>query len=95
MTAGAESTPIQVGAGGALDAAAAAAAAEKPAPERPPLREVWWRYLVGLVAMAFALFPVVYVVSAAFNPVPSLSTASVDPGRTHARELPRDPLGRA
>ena len=58
---------------------AAGVAAEAPKPERPPFREVWWRYLVGLIAMAFALFPVVYVVSAAFNPVPSLSTASVIP----------------
>jgi arabinogalactan oligomer/maltooligosaccharide transport system permease protein len=57
----------------------AAGATESPTPERPPFREVWWRYVVGLVAMAFALFPVVYIVSAAFNPVPSLSTASVIP----------------
>src|SRR5512132_1879781 len=57
----------------------AAGVTEAPAPERPPFREVWWRYLVGLIARAFAPFPVVYVVSAAFNPVPSLSTASVIP----------------
>ena len=77
MTAGAESTPLRYDAE-ALEVAGPVAA-EKPSPERPPLREVWWRYLVGLVAMAFALFPVVYVVSAAFNPVPSLSTASIVP----------------
>lgn len=80
MTAGAESTPV--GAERVLAGAREAAggvAAEAPRPERPPFRDVWWRYLVGLVAMAFALFPVVYVVSAAFNPVPSLSTASIIP----------------
>ena len=84
MTTGAESTPAPVGAAeravaAALETAAGVTAAEAPKPERAPFREVWWRYLVGLIAMAFALFPVVYVVSAAFNPVPSLSTASVIP----------------
>ena len=84
MTTGAESTPAPVSAAeravaAALETAAGATAAEAPKPERAPFREVWWRYLVGLIAMAFALFPVVYVVSAAFNPVPSLSTASVIP----------------
>jgi len=63
---------------GALEAMAGVET-QAPAPERAPFREVWWRYLVGLVAMAFALFPVVYMVSAALNPVPSLSTASIIP----------------
>jgi arabinogalactan oligomer / maltooligosaccharide transport system permease protein len=39
----------------------------------------WWRYLVSALALAFALFPVLYVISAAFNPVPSLSSASLIP----------------
>jgi arabinogalactan oligomer/maltooligosaccharide transport system permease protein len=39
----------------------------------------WWRYLVGIVAIAFALFPLLYVVSAAFNGVDSLSGASLIP----------------
>jgi arabinogalactan oligomer / maltooligosaccharide transport system permease protein len=39
----------------------------------------WWRYLVGIVAIAFALFPLLYVVSAAFNGVDSLSSASLIP----------------
>lgn len=75
MTTGAESVPSPTG----ILEAAEAQAVSTPAPARAPFRELWWRYLVGLVAMAFALFPVVYVVSAAFNPVPSLSTASVIP----------------
>jgi len=50
------------------------------APHEPRRRgDLWWRYLVSLLAIAFALFPAVYVVSAAFNPVPSLSTASIVP----------------
>jgi arabinogalactan oligomer/maltooligosaccharide transport system permease protein len=39
----------------------------------------WWRYLVSLLAIGFALFPIVYVVSAAFDPIPSLTTASLVP----------------
>lgn len=43
------------------------------------LREVGWRHVVLLVAVFFALFPVVWVVSAAFNPVDSLATARLIP----------------
>jgi arabinogalactan oligomer/maltooligosaccharide transport system permease protein len=39
----------------------------------------WWRYLVGLLAIAFAVFPILYVISAAFNPVDSLSGAGLIP----------------
>jgi arabinogalactan oligomer/maltooligosaccharide transport system permease protein len=39
----------------------------------------WWRYLIGLVAIAFAIFPILYVISAAFNPVDSLSGTSLIP----------------
>jgi arabinogalactan oligomer/maltooligosaccharide transport system permease protein len=50
------------------------------APHEPrPRGDLWWRYLVSLLAIAFALFPAVYVVSAAFSAVPSLSTASPIP----------------
>lgn len=28
---------------------------------------VWWRYIIGLIAVAFALFPVLFVISTAFN----------------------------
>ena len=46
---------------------------------RPILSYNWWRYLVGLLAIAFAIFPIVYVVSAAFNPIPSLTSAQIVP----------------
>jgi arabinogalactan oligomer/maltooligosaccharide transport system permease protein len=49
------------------------------APRRLRFGGNWWRYLVAVLALAFALFPVLYVVSAAFNPVPSLSSASLIP----------------
>lgn len=39
----------------------------------------WWRYVVGLLAIAFALFPILYVVSAAFNEVDSLSGSGLIP----------------
>jgi arabinogalactan oligomer/maltooligosaccharide transport system permease protein len=58
---------------------AGAHVAEAAPGRRPLLSGNWWRYLVGLVAIVFALFPVVYVVSAAFNPLPSLTSASLVP----------------
>ena len=58
-----------------LDAAAAAPiAAEARAPRRrPKLAETWWRHLVGVVACAFALFPIWFVASAAFDSSQSIS----------------------
>ena len=50
------------------------------APRRGPRRGAnWWRYLVSLAAIAFAVFPILYVVSAAFNPVDSLSGSGLIP----------------
>ncbi|WNV74554.1 sugar ABC transporter permease [Geodermatophilus sp. DSM 44513] len=42
-------------------------------------RQVGWRHLVGLLALAFALFPILFVVSAAFNPVGTLSSSTLVP----------------
>ncbi len=41
--------------------------------------QVGWRYLVGLVGLIFALFPVVWAVSAAFNPTGSLAAQQLIP----------------
>ena len=41
--------------------------------------DTWWRHVVALLALAFALFPVAYVVSAAFDATPSLSSARILP----------------
>ena len=38
-----------------------------------------WRYLVALLALAFALFPVLFIVSAALNPLGTLQSTSVVP----------------
>ena len=42
-------------------------------------REIAWRHIVSLIAVFFALFPVVWVVSSAFNSVDNLSTARLIP----------------
>lgn len=40
---------------------------------------MWWRYLVGAVALVWALFPLVFIVSAALNPSGTLSTTELLP----------------
>src|SRR5262249_52100423 len=65
------STPAVAGAG-----ARAAAAAPR---RRFKLGDTWWRHLVGVVAVVIALFPVVYVVSAAFGAQNSLQYAEPYP----------------
>jgi arabinogalactan oligomer/maltooligosaccharide transport system permease protein len=56
--------------------------APSPAPRRPRghwWRQVGWRHLVGLVSVAFALFPILFVVSAALNPLGTLSSSTLIP----------------
>ena len=42
-------------------------------------REIGWRHAVGLLAIAFAVFPVLYLVSAALNPLGSVVSTSLIP----------------
>jgi arabinogalactan oligomer/maltooligosaccharide transport system permease protein len=42
-------------------------------------RQVGWRHIVGIIALFFALFPIVFVVSAAFNPIGTLSSSTIIP----------------
>jgi arabinogalactan oligomer/maltooligosaccharide transport system permease protein len=56
-----------------------AKAARKRAPRGRAFADTWWRHLIGVAAAAFSLFPIVYIVSAAFNENDSLSSASVWP----------------
>jgi arabinogalactan oligomer/maltooligosaccharide transport system permease protein len=49
----------------------------RPGPFR--LARNWWRHLIGIAASLFALFPVAYVTSAAFNADQSLGGASLIP----------------
>jgi arabinogalactan oligomer / maltooligosaccharide transport system permease protein len=45
----------------------------------PRLAENWWRHIVGLIAIVFALFPVAYITSAAFSADGTLTGASLIP----------------
>ena len=42
-------------------------------------REVGWRHVAGLIGVAFAGFPVLYIISAAFNPLGSVATTEIIP----------------
>lgn len=42
-------------------------------------KTVGWRHGVGVIALVFAAFPLLYMVSAAFNPVGTLSSTSLIP----------------
>ena len=58
---------------------AGTAVAHRRGPRWRWFREMGWRHLVALGAMAVALFPVVYIVSSSFNSSSSLQTAQVIP----------------
>ena len=60
-------------------AAATPRARTRRRPRKPSFKGTWWRHLVALLAIAFSLFPAVYVLSAAFNADQSLSGSSLIP----------------
>jgi arabinogalactan oligomer/maltooligosaccharide transport system permease protein len=65
-----------------IDATAAVATprvVDKPMRRRPKLAETWWRHVVGVIACVFALFPIWFVASAAFNRDQSVSGTSYVP----------------
>jgi arabinogalactan oligomer/maltooligosaccharide transport system permease protein len=53
--------------------------AEKPIRRRRKLGDSWWRHIVGILAALIALFPVWFVVSAAFDRSDSVSGTSFWP----------------
>ncbi len=60
-------------------------------------KEVGWRHVVGVVAVAWALFPVLYIVSAALNPVGTVSSSTLIPQQvslTNFQQLFERPFGR-
>jgi arabinogalactan oligomer/maltooligosaccharide transport system permease protein len=59
--------------------APAARVATRPGPRRLRMRDTWWRHLVGIAAVLFALFPIVYVASASVNPDQTLSASTLIP----------------
>jgi arabinogalactan oligomer/maltooligosaccharide transport system permease protein len=42
-------------------------------------REIGWRHIVGLVAVVIAVIPILYIVSASFNPLGSVASTTVIP----------------
>lgn len=42
-------------------------------------KKVGWRHLVGVLALAFAAFPILFMISAALNPIGTLSSTSLIP----------------
>ena len=42
-------------------------------------KQVGWRHLVGVVGLVFAIFPILFLVSAAFNPLGTLSSSQLIP----------------
>ena len=54
---------------------------EPPAsPKRPGIGgHVWWRHALGILALIWALFPIMFIYSAATNPSGTLNTASLFP----------------
>jgi arabinogalactan oligomer / maltooligosaccharide transport system permease protein len=43
------------------------------------LREVGWRHVVGIVAIVYAVIPILYILSASLNPIGSVSSTSIIP----------------
>ncbi|SDN55665.1 carbohydrate ABC transporter membrane protein 2, CUT1 family [Actinomyces ruminicola] len=50
-------------------------------PFRRWFREVGWRHVVGAVALVFAAFPILYVLSASLNPLGTVASTSLIPTR--------------
>lgn len=44
-------------------------------------KEIGWRHIVGLVAVVIALIPIMYIVSASFNPLGSVASTTIIPTR--------------
>lgn len=59
------------------------AVAERRRRWRPKRGSDWWRHLVALIGIGFALFPVIYVAGAAFNEIPTLVGNGANPVPTH------------
>ena len=60
-------------------AATLAKTAVKRRSSKPKLKDTWWRHVVAIIAIVIALFPVVYIVSSAFNAHNTLQSAQVIP----------------
>lgn len=59
----------------------------KTVAKRGSFKDVWWRHALALVALAFALFPVLFLVSAAFNPAGTLSSTDLIPSAVSSQNF--------
>jgi arabinogalactan oligomer / maltooligosaccharide transport system permease protein len=57
------------------------AVARRRRKRRPALRDNWWRHVIAVGAIVVSLFPVAYIVSAAFNGDNSLTGSTLIPRR--------------
>jgi len=53
--------------------------AQRPVRRAPGGGSMWWRYVLVAIVLVWALFPVMFLVSAALNPAGTLSTSSLIP----------------
>src|SRR5699024_1022488 len=58
------------------DAGGRGAAKDARRPFKKYFRETGWRHIVGIIVGAFALFPLLYIISASLNPGGTLLTAN-------------------
>lgn len=49
--------------------------------QHTPQSKLWWKHLLALAALAFALFPILFLLSAALNPSGTLSATSLLPSK--------------
>lgn len=82
----------------ALEVSTAERRQDAPPPARAGRRRkgggVWWRHALALLALAFALFPILFIVSSAFNNAGTLSTSGLMPtkfGTDNFKDLFADP----
>ncbi len=59
--------------------AVAAATGVKRPRNKAKFKDTWWRHLIGMIGIVTSLFPVVYVISSAFNRDNTLQGASLIP----------------
>ena len=61
----------------------------QPNPRRTASRDgsMWWRYVLVAIVLAWALFPVMFLVSSALNPAGTLSTSSLIPTKFSTANL--------
>ena len=75
------------GTDGALDTKASKVYEVRLKSRKGSFKDVWWRHALALLALAFALFPIIFIVSSAFNNAGTLSTSGLLPTRPGMRNF--------